>query len=268
VTAPKKSKHRKPDYSVPALDKALDLLETLAACTSPQPLSQLARLMDRTPSEVFRLLNCLQRRAYVVRDPVSGVYSLSLRLFELAHTHSPVEHILRVAAHPMRELADLVNESVHLSVVAHGHLVVLADVGSPYRIRFTHEVGARFSLVGTNSGRLLLAHLAPEALEHILRGDPEYASLDEAERDAFHAELSAIRRNRYAISASEERAGMKDIAVLAGNPAIGTTAALAIACLRNGKDKADANRLVAALWECAARITGELGLTYDRSAVF
>ena len=254
----------RPDYAVPALDKGLDVLETLAGSPAPQSLSEIARLMGQTPSGVFRLLSCLERRSYVIRDPVSGQFSLSLKLFELAHTHSPVERILSVSGKPMRELAQSVNESVHLSALNHGRLVVLLDVGSPFRVRFAHEVGAQFPPVLTNSGRLLLAYLSPEDLGEHLANDPDYAGLTEACRETFHEELKKIRRNRYAISSSEERAGMKDLAVLVGNPAIGATAALAIACLSGGKDKADISRLVTALHECAAKITNALGVTYDR----
>jgi DNA-binding IclR family transcriptional regulator len=257
----------KPEYAVPALDKGLDVLETLAASAVPQSLSELARSMGQTPSALFRLLSRLERRSFVVRDSVSGRYSLSLKLLELAHTHSPVEHIIRASASPMRELAESVRESVHLSVLDCRRLIVLLDVGSPLRIRFTHEVGGQFPPVLTNSGRLLLAYLSPEDLEELLSKDPEYARFSSAGRDALREELRNIRRNRHAISASEERAGMKDLAVLVGNPAMGVTAALAIACLSGGKDKADIIRLITALKECAARITNGLGVSYDRSPI-
>lgn len=255
------------NYAVPALDKGLDVLETLAADTTPRSLSGLARQMGRTPSELFRLLTRLEKRRYVVRDPASGTYRLSLKLFELAHTHSPIEHILSGAAGPMRELVESVNESVHLTVISHGDLLVLLDVGSPSRVRFAHEVGGRFSTVVTNSGRLLLAFMSPEDLERHLKENPDYARMNKAERKAFRARLRTIRRNGYAVSRSEERAGMKDIAVLVGNPATGIMAALAIACLGRGRDKADAKRLVEELRERAARITRQLGLTYDRFQV-
>jgi DNA-binding IclR family transcriptional regulator len=263
----RRARTAKPDYAVPALDKGLEVLETLAGSPAPQSLSEIARRMGQTPSGVFRLLSCLERRSYVIRDPASGQYNLSLKLFELAHTHSPLERILSASGKPMRELAQSVNESVHLSTLNHGRLVVLLDVGSPFRVRFAHEVGAQFPPLLTNSGRLLLAYLSPEELAEHLAKDPEYAALTDAARQVFHEELKKIRRNRYAISSSEERAGMKDLAVLVGNPAIGTTAALAIACLSGGKDKADIARLLTALHECAAKITNALGVTYDRAPI-
>lgn len=259
-----KGKKARPDYSVPALDKGLDVFELLAGSDTSLSLTELATALGQTPSAVFRILNRLESRSYVVRHPVSGRYRLSLKLFELAHTHSPVEHLITVSGKPMRELADTVRESVHLSVLSSGYIVVLLDVGSPLRVRFAHEIGAQFPSVLTNSGRLLLAYLPPEALEDHLAKNADFAQLSPLERDAFHDELKKIRRNRFALSSSEERAGMKDLAVLVGNPAIGVTAALAIACLSGGKNNADINRLVAELQQCAAKITNDLGLSYDR----
>lgn len=257
------SQKPRPEYAVPALDKGLDALEALAVAASPQPLSELARSMGQTPSTVFRLLNRLERRQYVTRDPVSGHYSLSLKLLELSHSYPPVEHLTRIAGGFMRELADSSRESVHLSVLDHGHLVVLMDVASPLRVRFAHQVGSQFSPVATNSGRLLLAYLNPENLEDYLARDGDYQQLSKVKRQAFHEELRKIRRNRYAVSFSEERAGMRDIAVLVGNPAVGATAALAIACLGSVKDKAGVNRIVSALQGCASSITAAMGLSYE-----
>jgi DNA-binding IclR family transcriptional regulator len=261
---PKKSH---PDYAVPALDRGLDVFELLAASETSLSLSEMAAALGQTPSAVFRILNRLENRSYVVRHPASGRYRLSLKLFELAHTHSPIEHITTISAKPMRELAESVRESVHLSVLSNRRIVVLLDIGSPLRVRFTHEVGSQFSPVLTNSGRLLLAYLSPEAFEEHLDKDPDYAQLSAAEREAFREELKKIRRNRYALSSSEERAGMKDVAVLVGNPAIGATAALAIACLGGGKSGPETNRLISELQECAAKITKDLGVNYDRDSL-
>ena len=264
--APNQNKPR-PDYAVPALDRGLDVFELLASSETSLSLTEMAIALGQTPSAVFRILSRLEDRSYVVRHPASGRYRLSLKLFELAHTHSPIEHITTISAKPMRELAESVRESVHLSVLSNRRIVVLLDIGSPLRVRFTHEVGAQFSPVFTNSGRLLLAYFSPEALEDQLAKDPDYAQLSAPERDAFHEELKKVRRNRYALSSSEERAGMKDIAVLVGNPAIGGTAALAIACLGGGKSGSETNRLISELQECAAKITKDLGVSYDRDSL-
>ncbi|MGH2562597.1 MAG: IclR family transcriptional regulator, partial [Thermomicrobiales bacterium] len=124
-----------PNYHVPALEKGLDILECLAAQGVPLTQAQLARTLGRRPSELFRMLTTLERRGYVQRDPLSGAYSLTLRLFELGHAHSPYDGLLRAAERPMRALTEEVRQSCHLSVIHGGQLLVLAEEQSPTRIR-------------------------------------------------------------------------------------------------------------------------------------
>jgi DNA-binding IclR family transcriptional regulator len=116
------SKKAKPSYFVPALEKGLDVLEALASASGPQTLTELARDLDRSSSVLFRIIDALEKRAYIARDPVSGTYHLTLKLYELAHTHSPADQLLKAATFPMRVLADTIHESCHLSVLAHGKL--------------------------------------------------------------------------------------------------------------------------------------------------
>jgi DNA-binding IclR family transcriptional regulator len=262
----KNSRSAKPIYHVPALEKALDVLEALAASSVPQSLADLARALNRTSSELFRMLTVLERRNYVLRDPLSGSYSLSLRLYELGHSHSPVERMVRVASRPMRELADNVRESCHLSVLNRGSLVILMQMESPEKLRLSIEVGARFPALHTSSGRLLLAYLPERELEDFLESDSEAQALSRSERNRLRAQLREIRQTGYAVAESESRAGMKDLVVLAGNPDIGVTAALAVPCLLGGRDEKDVKRILTALQACAWQITRTLGLKADQKS--
>jgi DNA-binding IclR family transcriptional regulator len=263
-----KSRKRKnpPEYAVPALDRGLDILEALSTSPTPLSLTDLARQLDHPPSCLFRLLTRFEKRRYVVREAESGKYALSLKLFELSHTHSPVENLMKAAAGPMRELAAQVEESVHLSVLSHARLIVLLDIGSPARVRLSIEAGSQFSPVATTSGRLLLAYLAPQELEAVLSKDEEFRALSANDREQFHKDLVVIRRKGYAVASSPERAGLKDVSVLVGNPEIGQTAALAIACWRTTKGD-QAIELLRPMQECSQRITSIQGLTYDHVAI-
>ena len=157
------SQKDKPSYFVPALEKGLDVLEFLASASGPQTLTELARALDRSSSVLFRIIDALEKRAYITRDPVSGAYHLTLKLYELAHTHSPVDQFLKAATLPMRALADKIHESCHLSVLAHGKLVLVAEELSPDRVRISVEVGSQVNPIPYVSGRLLIAFLEPQA---------------------------------------------------------------------------------------------------------
>jgi DNA-binding IclR family transcriptional regulator len=206
------------------------------------------------------MLTVLERRKYIIKDPLSGNYSLSLKLYELAHTHSPVEQIVKAASRPMRVLSDEVRESCHLSILSRDKLVVLLQMESPEKVQLSIEVGARFSPINSTSGRLLLAHLAEEELRSFLESDSEYQALARKEREQLLRELDHLRLATYSISDSESRPGMKDIAALVGNPQIGVTAALTIPCLPGGRSEQDLKRIRNALLACANEITNTLGL--------
>jgi len=254
---PKKSA---PVYYVPALEKGLDVLEALASADAPQTLTELSRTLSRSSSVLFRIIDALEKRAYITRDPGSGAYRLTLKLYELAHTHSPVDHLLRAAALPMRELADSIHESCHLAVLTHGRLVIVTEELSPDRVRLSVEVGSQALPVHTVSGRLLISFLEPEAQDAFLNLDPDYIAMSRARRETFRAELKKIRQEGYTMAPSESRTGM-DIATLVGNPATSVMASLAIPCLAGGRNHGQEKALVAPLRAAAHRITTALGLT-------
>ena len=82
-----------PKYTAPALEKGLDILEhlsrsetglTLAGLTlAGLTLAEIARVLGRSVSEIFRMLVVLQERGDIAFDTVTDRYVLSM--FEIAH---------------------------------------------------------------------------------------------------------------------------------------------------------------------------------------
>lgn len=246
-------------YSVPALDKGLDILEALAVAQVPQSLADLSRTLKRTPSELFRMLNALERRAYISRDTISDAYSLTLKLYELAHTHSPVEQLLRAALVPMRELAESIHESCHLSILNGRFLTVIAQAESPEPIRLSVEVGYRVLPLTTTSGRVLVAALDGVELAQFMETDATCESMSRVRRKALMAEIERIRRTGVLIAASTRRTG-NDIACLVGNAHVGVVAALGVPIVPGGANDGRENELVQVVQKTARTITALLGL--------
>lgn len=242
-------------YSTPALEKGLDILETLAASPQPLILSELAGRLKRSPSELFRMADCLEKRGYVTRDPTAGSFSLTLKLYALAHTHSPVDRLTKAAQRPMFELSRETGESCHLSVLSNRRLLVLAQAEGVHPVRLSVEIGGRFPVSKTASGRLLLAHLPGAEQESCLTG------LRRPERTALRRRLAEIRRTGVSLAEDESIRGVHDAAVLTGNPAAGLMAAVAISALSAAGTRNTAGAFLPALHRCARRITAALGVT-------
>jgi DNA-binding IclR family transcriptional regulator len=246
---------------VPALDKALDILELLSREAVPLTQAQLTRALSRNPGELFRMLNCLETRGYLRREEGSGAYALTLKLFELSRTHSPHDTLLRVAQPRMRELSDAVRESCHLTVLHRERVLVLAQEESANPFRLSVEVGSLHPLSRTTSGRLFLAHMASEERDALLARDPDFTHRTARERAAFVARLAAIRAQGYERTERERFEGSLDLGCLVGSPRHRTRAALVIAVLRQ-KDETQApvEQMLSALRRCAREIGETAGL--------
>ena len=92
-------------YRAPALDKGLDILELLSSVDGGLTQAEIAKRLDRSPNEFYRMLDRLVRRGYVTK--IDGDrYSLTLKLFGLAQLHAPVRRLVCYATPIMRELAE------------------------------------------------------------------------------------------------------------------------------------------------------------------
>lgn len=249
-----------PNYTVPALEKGLDILEALAAVAVPLSLAELGVRLERSSSELFRMLNCLAQRGYLARDEVSGKYALTLKLYSLAHAHSVTEKLLRAAQRPMQVLTEKVRESCHLSVLERGRLLVIAQQESPESVRLSIEVGALFDPVATASGRLLLAQLDPTGRAAVLAESPVGRKLAGKNLAALQSVLAEVRRKAVSTAESETIEGVRDVAVLVGHPGVGIMGALAITRLLPRGQRGDEAALIAEMTAAAATITATLGL--------
>ncbi|MBL8671259.1 MAG: IclR family transcriptional regulator [Alphaproteobacteria bacterium] len=245
-------------YRAPALEKGLDIVELLAA--EPDGLSQndVARRLDRSVAEIFRMLDTLERRGYVLRDRRGGRYTLSLKLFELAHRHPPTGRLLSVAMPAMQSYAQRARQSAHMVVHHDGQILVVARVESPEPMGFSVRMGAYFPFRERRISARVLAAFQPteerEALvDFMLRNGPVSKS-----RAALVKRLDAIRRRGYETGDSDAMRGITDTSypIFAHG---GVAAALTSPCLVQRDVEvavAEAQRLLA---ETAAAISRELG---------
>jgi DNA-binding IclR family transcriptional regulator len=244
-----------PDYAAPALEKGLDILETLAREPRGLTLTEVAARLERTQAEIFRMVACLAGRGYLMKDEASGRYRLSLKLHELAHAHSPYDVLLPEAREAMRRIADEVEESCHLSVISGDELLVLAQVEAHRPIRISVEVGRRFPLWRTASGRLLLAQLPPESLAAISQRLPR-----EARRAIAPEQLEPLRREGWCLAVEESVRGIVDLAILVGNPVAGSAAAITVTGFHTREPEAFSRQVLPALRKAARELDRRLGV--------
>ncbi|MBJ9683252.1 IclR family transcriptional regulator [Burkholderia multivorans] len=133
-------------YRAPALDKGLDILELLSEQKEGLTRTEITKELGRNASEIYRMLERLVARRYVMRSPGGDRYTLSLKLFALAHRHPPMNRLIAEALPPMQRFADAAEQSCHLSVYDRGSLLVIAQVDGPGSWGVSVRLGSRVGL--------------------------------------------------------------------------------------------------------------------------
>lgn len=152
VPAPKRSRR-----SVQSVDRALDLLEGLAAAEGEVGITALSGRTGLHVSTVHRLLSTLLRRGYVRQNPETSRYYAGAKLATLAEGRSRYGE-MRLRARPiLRAITESTRETTNLVVLDDLAAVYIETVPSPQVVRLFTAIGNRVPLHATGAGKCLLA---------------------------------------------------------------------------------------------------------------
>jgi len=199
----------KRQYATPALEKGLDILELFASTPGGLTVSEVARSLNRTVSEIFRMLLCLEQRGYLAQTDNRERYHLTLRLFRLAQEHPPTKRLVTEALPIMHNIAYESRQSCHLGVVDGGHVVILAQVDSPTSSGFYVKVGSKVDLMHAATGHAILAYQNEDVYWRVL---DQWMQESRKKRPAgLDAHLAKIRARGYERRPSYEVTGVVNI---------------------------------------------------------
>jgi DNA-binding IclR family transcriptional regulator len=210
-------------YRAPALDKGLDILELLSSAHAGLTRAEIVRELGRSPSEIYRMLERLVARQYVLRSLEGDRYSLSYKLFALGARHPPLKRLLAAALPLMNLFSERTRQSCHLCVYDRGNLTIVAQVDSPDNWGVTIRLGAHIDLLKTGSGRVMLA-FQDEAARTIMLREHAGTSGGTVASPNFVSTLSDIRTHGYWQGESQQARGVRDISA----PVLGPEGALAV----------------------------------------
>ncbi len=255
--------------TVQSVERTLDLLEALAE-RGEAGIAQLSSRVGLHASTVHRLLSTLIARGYVRQNPGTGRYLLGLKPLEVARAVR--DHLdLRMEALPvLRDLMRRSGETANLAVLDDQQVVYLEQVSSPgWMLRMFVQVGARAPLHSTASGKVLLAHLAPERLRGMLSSYllVPFASRTIVDMGVLMAELEEVRQQGYATDYGEQEEGVSCIAGPVRDDTGEVVAAISISgpWIRITPDRVPS--LVPLVVEACARLSAALGFGGQVSGV-
>lgn len=246
---------------VQSVCKAMDLLACLAQAGAPLTLGELSSRTGMPRATVHGLLAAMRPSAVVEQSPADGRYRLGIRLFEYGCAVSRGWNVLEAAAGPMGHVAEETGETVSLSALDRGDVLILDRADAHSNFRVVSERGSRLPLHCTSQGKLLLAYQPPARQRQLLRecSFAAYTPHSHTDPAALEAELAEIRRRGYALENGELRIGLRSVAA----PVFGVDGAAAYAVCVVGMfrrvNSPELERATELLLEAARQISFDLG---------
>ncbi|MGH2560287.1 MAG: IclR family transcriptional regulator [Thermomicrobiales bacterium] len=214
------------------LDKGLRILEAVATADAPRglTLTELGRLLGMHRTTLLRFLVTLRARGYLDRDPATDRYRLGVQVLTLAATWLNDLDIRQVAKPLLQNLCDRSQELVHLTILDRSEVVTIERIEGSQPISLQTEIGNRRPAYCTASGKAILAHLAPDALDRIVAPDMVAVTPRTiTSRELLRQDLADIRERGYAIDDEEHFEGVRCVAAPVFNYDRSVVASISIA---------------------------------------
>jgi len=198
-----------PDY----VDRCLRLIEALAEAPANVSLGTLAEQLDLPKSATHRLLQSLAGRGYVLQDPASQDYGLSLKVALLGFRYLDARRLPDVAQEALARLADTSGEYCRMAVVEGEGLIWVARAqGATQGLRYDPPMSRDVVLHATATGKAWLASLPEQDALRIAcsRGfatPPGFGQRAVRNVDELRAHLDATRARGYAHAVDEGEPG-------------------------------------------------------------
>ncbi|HTY36112.1 MAG TPA: IclR family transcriptional regulator [Bacteroidota bacterium] len=251
------------NYTVPAVDRAIRVLEILSSAQHGMSLAQLASQTKVPKSTMFRILHTLHEHSVIVEDKERKLFSLGMKL--LGWGNAALSRIdLKTLAHQhLLKLAHETRESFYLALLDHDEVVLVDRADTPEIWKMVTRLGSRSPFHCTATGLVIAAAMTDEAVDEIIarHGLKKFTSKTITSASRLKKRLKDVRQLGYAVCDGEYKPDLCAIAVPLWDHTGKVMASLmtAIPSERSSKDKKLVDNLVTILKQEAEQISKHIG---------
>ena len=246
----------------PAVDRALNVIEIIAASDRELSLSELLGHTNIPKQSLIRILKTLCERGFVDRGSNRGFYRLGMNILYLGSRMQEKMNLRSVALPFMQELAHLTHKAVELATMDRDQLFLIDRIEGTEGIRFYSRVGVVYPYFhAVCAGKIYLAHMDAEKRRKALSkiGLPAVTEYTLTDLNELEKDLAGVRKNGYAFEDQELRIGLRRIAAPIYNlrdELVGSINLAASVSSFGLKDKDTLGRMV---MDTANKISSEMG---------
>lgn len=249
--------HDKTDQNtVQALDRALDLLELLAASPG-MTLSDLSAQAVLPVATVFRALVTLQGHGMVEVEEPGQLWHIGGGAFRVGSAFLRRTKVVERARQPMDGLMRDSGETANLGVEVGDEVLFLSQVETHEAIRAFFPPGTKAPMHVSGIGKALLAWYPPDRVRGILarKGLERFTSRTHTSEVALTRDLERTRDRGFAIDDQERAEGMRCVAAPVFNAHGEPVAGVSVSGPAFRMGLGDADRIGALVRAAADRVT-------------
>ncbi len=201
--------------SVPALTKALWILEMLASSRVGLSLPEIVKKTGLPKSSVHCILVTLQRQGYLFRNENTSRYMFGLKLFSLVNMAVSGLKLRQQAAPFLHRLTQQTGTTAHMAILEHNEAILIEKIDPVGAARKATWLGKRMEVHCTGIGKAIIAYLPQERLNELLeeRPLPRHNENTIASPKRLKEDLAATAKRGYSIDDEEDEIGHRCIGV-------------------------------------------------------
>jgi IclR family pca regulon transcriptional regulator len=151
------------DYTVPALQKGLQILEIFDSQRRRLSQSEMAKTLGVSSSSLYRIVQTLTSMGYLNKVG-TNTYSLGSQVITRGFSYLASREIVEIATPFILHLRDSTSLSSHLAIREGNEALYVFRALALQRISVNVPIGTRFPCHTTAMGRALLMGMSPEEL--------------------------------------------------------------------------------------------------------
>ena len=201
--------------TVPNLNRALQIMELLAANPKGLTRSEIASQLGIPGNSAYRITMTLLEQGYLGRAETTKAFCLTDKMMTLHCQAVDEVSLVERSWEIMRELRDRLKETIMLAVLHGDHGLVLESVTGPGDVAMSIRRGHSFKLHAGAPGKVILAFMDNQELSTLITRLKLNKFTDNTitGRKELEEELQSIRECGYASDPEEVMLGIKCVGV-------------------------------------------------------
>jgi IclR family transcriptional regulator, blcABC operon repressor len=246
---------------VPAVERAVQLLDTLAELDEPLALAEIQRRTGLPKSSLHGLLLTLTHLGLIYRDEDQR-YRLGSKCLQWADAFSHQTRVILAFNEGTQSLSRLKEETVMLAILQQDQVQYLACREGTRALAVKFRVGGLFPAACTSTGKAMLATLSDDKVRQLLavNGVQRQTRYSVANVEALTKQLDRFRHAGYAVDDEEMAEGMHCFGApvfTAGKPE--AIAAVAVSLIKASTSVKRKQEVIQQIAELAQEISRRLG---------